>query len=233
MEQVRTLTKEDNMVKKKDNASQPGLDIEGGLTQAGIYSVLRTRRNTYDPGKVTSLLADIDEGRTIALANLVMTYIQKNLPHAINKRKNLADYRINPYVLLTSANVLKLSDPVQFGTFLFNNKLYAGLETSFGKSIEAAFVSHYPIVQGVRGEWEDPQEKVAEFAALKAAKLSREQKARARNNSVWREIDKSCIIDHRRYLVSIKSGPNCSSFQLNPRHIVRARFPRPYPRMVL
>ena len=53
----------------------------------------------------------------------------------------------------------------------------------------------------------DPPEKVAEAAALK--RLSRQEKARQRVNSVWREIDKSCVYRDRRYMVSIKSGPNC------------------------
>jgi hypothetical protein len=38
--------------------------------------------------------------------------------------------------------------------------------------------------------------------------LSREEKARQRTNSVWREIDKSCVVGEQRYLISIKSGPN-------------------------
>jgi hypothetical protein len=39
--------------------------------------------------------------------------------------------------------------------------------------------------------------------------LKREEKARRRVNSVWREIDKSCVVGDRRFPVSIKSGPNC------------------------
>ena len=37
--------------------------------------------------------------------------------------------------------------------------------------------------------------------------LSREEKARRRTLSVWREIDKSCVVGNTRYLVTVKSGP--------------------------
>ena len=38
--------------------------------------------------------------------------------------------------------------------------------------------------------------------------LGREEKAKQRTSSVWREIDKSCVVGSRRYMTSIKSGPN-------------------------
>jgi hypothetical protein len=173
----------------------------------GLYGVLKRRRHRYDTDEVAKLISKVDEERVTALAKSLGSYISKNLPTAISKRKGLPDYRTNPYVLLTSANVMGLSDPAAFGSFLFNNKLYAGLETSFGKSIEAAFVGHYPIVADVQGKWVDAPEKLAEFAALEG--LSNEEKARKRVGSVWREIDKSCVSGERRFLTSIKSGPNC------------------------
>ena len=88
-------------------------------------------------------MAKLDETRVKALGDSVARYITTNLPKAIDKRKGLADYRTSPYVLLTCANVMRLVEPKDFAKFLFDNKLYAGLETSFGKSIEAAFVGHY------------------------------------------------------------------------------------------
>jgi hypothetical protein len=109
-------------------------------------------------------------------------------------------------VLLTCASVMKLSDPEDFARFLFNNKLYMGLETSFGKSIESAFVGAYPLHPDAKHKWLDAPEKLAEFAALEG--LSREEKARTRTGSVWREVDKSCVVGNRRFLTSIKSGPN-------------------------
>ena len=129
-------------------------------------------------------------------------------------------------MLLTCANVMRLVEPKDFAKFLFDNKLYAGLEPSFGKSIEAAFVGHYPIGEAT-ARWSDAAEKLADFASLKAARLSKEEKARRRNSSAWREIDKSVIFRKRRYLISIKSGPNCiNDTQVNGMvNAIRANWP--------
>ena len=135
------------------------------------------------------------------MADTIATYIRSNLPRAVEKRRGLQDYRTNPYVLMTAASVMKLNDPTVFGSFLLNSKLYMALETSFGKSIEAAFLQRYPITAD--GKWDDPDEKVAEFDEL--AGLNREEKARRRSSSVWREIDKACVVGHKRYLTTIKS----------------------------
>lgn len=170
-----------------------------------FYSVLKGAERRYQSGEVAELFKSVNEKRVERLAAALQEYIGRNLPAAIDRRNELADYRTNPYVLLTSASVMKLAKPEKFADFLFNNKLYMGLETSFGKSIEAAFVGQYPA--DLNSAWCDPPEKVAEHQAL--AGLSNEEKARARTNSVWREVDKSCVVGSRRYLVSIKSGPNC------------------------
>ncbi|HLC42598.1 MAG TPA: PmeII family type II restriction endonuclease [Methylomirabilota bacterium] len=130
-------------------------------------------------------------------------YLSENLPAAFKGRETLPDYRANPYVLMTSASVMKLNKPLDYARFLFNNKLYMALETSFGKSF-GIVLSHYPTKS--RLKWEDPPEKRAEHKAL--AGRTREQKARLRTESVWREIDKSVVVGNRRYLTSIKSGPN-------------------------
>jgi len=146
----------------------------------------------------------VNEERVSQLAASLSNYISTNLPAALERRNGLSDYRTNPYVLMTAASVMNLDDPAAFGTFLFNSKLYMGLETSFGKSVEAAFVGSYPIES--EHKWIEAPEKVAEFAALEG--LTREEKARRRTTSVWREIDKSCVVGSRRFLTSIKSGPN-------------------------
>jgi hypothetical protein len=99
---------------------------------------------------------------------------------------------------------MNLDKPEDFGRFLFNSKLYMGLETSFGKSIEAAFVGQYPLES--KEKWIEAPKKLAEFAALEG--LSREERAKRRVDSVWREVDRSCVVGTRRYLTSIKSGPN-------------------------
>lgn len=170
-----------------------------------LYEILRAQPHHYKPAETARLLELVDEARVTELATELAAYIGTNLPIAIERRTGIADYRTNPYVLLTSASVMKLSDPARFADFLFNNKLYMGLETSFGKSIEASFVGHYPVAQ--KSPWSDPPEKVAEHDAL--AGLDREERARRRTDSVWREIDKSCVVGKHRYLVTIKSGPNC------------------------
>ena len=169
-----------------------------------FYKVLKAARHRFDPDEIIQEFAHVDEQRVATLAKSLSVYISKNLPAAFTKRNVLADYRTNPYVLMTSANLMNLDKSSAFGTFLFNSKLYMALETSFGKSIEAAFVGQYPLNSSC--QWSDAPEKQAESAALVG--LSREEKARRRTSSVWREIDKSCVIGLRRYMTSIKSGPN-------------------------
>ncbi len=167
-------------------------------------AALKSRTHRFNTKEIVALFAKVTEERVETLAHALAGYISVNLPTALERRSHLADYRTNPYVLMTSASVMNLDDPRAFGTFLFNSKLYMGLETSFGKSIEAAFVGQYPVVSP--NKWIEAPEKRAEFDALIG--LSNEQKAQRRINSVWREIDKSVVIGARRYLTSIKSGPN-------------------------
>jgi Type II restriction endonuclease EcoO109I len=165
---------------------------------------LKARRHKYDRDEVVELFKRVNEQRVDTLATKLVSYISTNLPAAFEKRKDLSHYRTNPYVLVTAATVMKLSDPGQFAKFLFDSKLYMALETSFGKQIEAAFVGQYPLQ--ATHQWTDPPEKMAEFAALIG--LDNETKAQKRLESVWREIDRSCVVGNRRYLTSIKSGPN-------------------------
>jgi len=167
-------------------------------------AALKSRTHRFNTQEIVALFAKVTEERVEILAHALAGYISVNLPAALDRRSHLADYRTNPYVLMTSASVMGLGDPQAFGAFLFNSKLYMGLETSFGKSIEAAFVSQYPIVSP--NKWIEAPEKRAEFDALIG--LSNEKKAQRRINSVWREIDKSVVVGSKRYLTSIKSGPN-------------------------
>ena len=169
-----------------------------------FYDLLKTQCSRYDPVEIGRLFRDVSEGRVKELAADLAAYIGTNLPRAVERRNGLADYRTNPYVLMTCASIMNLEDPATFGTFLFNSKLYMGLETSFGKSVESTLVAPYPIRSD--RNWEEAPEKIAESAALSG--LSLEEKARRRMQSVWREIDKSCVVEGRRYLTTIKSGPN-------------------------
>jgi hypothetical protein len=169
-----------------------------------FYDALKARVHRYDAAEVAAMFQQVDETRVDLLADKLTGYIRTNLPAAFEKRSGLAHYRTNPYVLMTSATIMDLKDPAKFGSFLFNSKLYMALETSFGKQIEAAFVGQYPLRS--TSAWTDPPEKLAEFAALDG--LSQQAKAQRRAQSVWREIDRSCLVDDRRFLTSIKSGPN-------------------------
>lgn len=173
-------------------------------TGNALSDILKAQSHHFQIEEIVRLFGEVSQQRVETLAAALAGYIGTNLPAAFEKRNGLGDYRTNPYVLMTSASVMNLDDPGAFGSFLFNSKLYMALETSFGKQIEAAFVGQYPI--GAANRWIDPPEKLAEFAALEG--LNREEKAQRRLNSVWREIDKSVVVGQRRYLTSIKSGPN-------------------------
>lgn len=192
----------EQVVKPKNTKAKPKAKKE--VKPATLSQFLKSNSHHYDQVKVVKLFASVVEERVINLANALAKYISTNLPAAFEKRNGLSDYRTNPYVLMTSASVMQLGKPEAFGSFLFNSKLYMALETSFGKQIEAAFVGQYPF--GSSAKWSDPQEKLAEFAALEG--LNKEEKAQKRLDSVWREIDKSVVVGNRRYLTSIKSGPN-------------------------
>ena len=98
---------------------------------------------------------------------------------------------------------MALEEPDRFAEFLFNSKLYAGLETSFGKSLENELLAFYP---NPNEHWIEPVEKTSELEAT--SKLERVARARRRDVAVWREIDKSLVLGKKRYLLMIKSGPN-------------------------
>lgn len=169
-----------------------------------LYDVLKAARHPFDSEEIVRLFSSVSEDRVGVLSAGLAEYISKNLPAAFEKRTGLSDYRANPYVLMTSASVMNLDDPARFADFLFNTKLYMALETSFGKSVESTLVGPYPF--NSIDKWIEAPEKIAEFTALVG--LSNQDKARQRTESVWREIDKSCISGNRRFLVGIKSGPN-------------------------
>jgi hypothetical protein len=172
-----------------------------------FYKIVKEQAHRLDSQEILNLFKQVKKERVQALAAVVSGYLTTNLPAAIDKRESLGDYRTNPYVLLASSYVMDLQDPQRFADFLFNTKLYMGLETSFGKSIEAAFVSQYPLNPQTTQKWADAPEKDEESKGLEG--LSDEEKAGQRTESVWREIDRACVIGKRRYMTSIKSGPNC------------------------
>ncbi len=168
-----------------------------------IYGALRDRRRVLHSEDIVAYFAQADHDRVESMATGITEYLRTNVPAAFERRRGLPDYRANPYALMTSASLMDLRNPRDFADFLFNNKLYMALETSFGKSFEAV-VGQYPIAS--RHKWETPPEKRAEAEALGG--LGREQRTRLRTGTVWREIDRSVVIGTRRYLASIKMGPN-------------------------
>ncbi|MCC7103736.1 MAG: hypothetical protein IT307_01220 [Chloroflexi bacterium] len=171
-----------------------------------FYSALRSRRSAIDNDELMPFFTQLDQARVAALSLALSTSVYEKLGRTIKKRRKLGDYRINPYVIMTSASAMELSDIGAFAQFLAYSKIYAGLETSFGRSIEADLVGAYPIGSSQGHTWDTPIEKLEEFHELSG--LSRESKARVRRESVWREVDNSCIIGDRRFLLLIKSGPN-------------------------
>jgi hypothetical protein len=172
--------------------------------QRTFYQVLKARKQVFLADEVASFFQEVNNERVEQLSSRVSEYIESNLPKSFSGRKTFQDYRTNPYVLMTSASILDLDDERNFAQFLFDTKFYMGLETSFGKSIEAAFVESYPISGSAK--WGAPIEKIKEFNELEG--LTREERAVRRTQSIWREIDKSVLIGDRRFIVSIKSGPN-------------------------
>jgi hypothetical protein len=176
------------------------------VSRNAIFDAMRAAREVFDKDSVADMFKRVDEDRVRLLAANLEAYIGTNLPKAIERRSALTDYRTNPYVLMTCGSAMNLDDPRDFATFLVNNKLYMGLETSFGKSIEKIVLGAYPVAAAPGATWADAPEKLAEFETYKG--MSREEKARARINSVWREIDRACVVGATRYLTTIKSGPN-------------------------
>ena len=158
----------------------------------------------FSQSEITDLFSRIDQERVHSLSQSLSLYIKTKMTQTIARRNDLKDYKTNPYVLLTSASAMDWDDIESFAGFLFNSKLYAGLETSFGKVIEAEFIPFYPTQES---PWLDPPEKTSEQERINS--FSREERARARDVSVWREIDKTYTVENTRYLLTIKSGPHC------------------------
>lgn len=172
------------------------------MSEDGFYTAVRQPRD-YAAGITSEWLTQVSMERVSAIAGSMEQYISANLPRAVLRKSQLSDYRASPYVLMATAGALNLADPRELARYLVDLKLYMGQETSFGKSIEKIVMPQYPIAPGT--SWADPVEKIEEFAAL--AGLGKEARAQARVDSVWREIDASCVDNRgRRHLLTIKSG---------------------------
>lgn len=176
-----------------------------GATEHGFYRAVKPPR-PLNHRELAYLFRQVSQARVQQLTAAISAYIATNLPTTIRSKQKLSDYRINPYVMMTTSSTMRLEAPRDLANFLVNLKLYMGLETSFGKSIERVMIGNYPFgVESDSTRWAEPPEKIAEFAAIVG--LREEARAIARSQSIWREIDASCVAGRRRHLVSIKSGP--------------------------
>jgi len=129
--------------------------------------------------------------------------LNTNLAAAFEKREGIADYRTTRMLLMTGASVMHLSDPGASQSFFsIPSSTWHWRPRSENRWKQPC----RSLSDWLRREMGDPPEKDAEFSALKG--LSLEARARRRTESVWREIDKSCVVGSKRYLTSIKSGPN-------------------------
>lgn len=169
----------------------------------GFYKAIKARRY-YDGDLVEAWFNSVSQQQVMNIGDSMDGYISANLPTAIRSKRKLKDYRTSPYVLMATAGALQLDDLHELSKFLVDIKLYMGLETSFGKSIEKIVMNHYPLDAKENERWSSPIEKEEELASYKG--LSQEEKSGRRIDSVWREIDSSCVHGNRRHLMTIKSG---------------------------
>ena len=174
------------------------------MTRAnGFYKDIKKKRS-YDQSEVAAWFQNVSQERVKHIADAMENYISLNLPKAIRNKSKLGDYRTSPYVLMATAGSLRLDDLRELSKFLVDIKLYMGLETSFGKSIESTVMPNYPIGASEDSRWGSPVEKNEEFETYRG--LTQEEKSAKRINSVWREIDSACVFGNRRHLLTIKSG---------------------------
>lgn len=170
--------------------------------QKDFYNSIK-QYSPYHQELIATWFGQISRDRIHKIANSMSSYISQYMPEQIRKKKTLSDYRTSPYVLMATAGALNLENIIDLSKFLVDTKLYMGLETSFGKSIEKVVMKHFPIDSN-SSEWGEPLEKIEEFETYKG--LTREEKSARRVDSVWREIDAACVHKNRRHLMTIKSG---------------------------
>lgn len=121
-----------------------------------FYKRVKSRASVFDQAELTAQLSMVDRDRVEALASAIQAYLSANLPAVLESRRSLGAYRMNPYVLMSSASTMKLDAANPLARFLFDTKFYMSLETSFGKSIESQIVGVYPIGTEVAGRWGSP-----------------------------------------------------------------------------
>jgi hypothetical protein len=177
--------------------------VTKAVSTLGFYKGIKKHRH-YNTDKVGEWFSKVSQARVNEIASTMSGYIGVQLPRVIRSKTALGDYRTSPYVLMATAGALQLDDFRDLAKFLIDIKLYMGLETSFGKSIENVVMPTYPIDVPVENRWGSPVEKLEEFASYVG--LSAEEKSARRVDSVWREIDSAVVHSKRRHLMTIKSG---------------------------
>jgi len=173
------------------------------MSTLGFYKGIKRHRH-YKTDEIGEWFSEVSQTRVNEIASNMSAYVGVQLPKVIRSKNSLGDYRTSPYVLMATAGALNLDDFRDLAKFLIDIKLYMGLETSFGKSIESVVMQTYPIDVSEEDRWASPVEKLEEFASY--AGLSAEEKSARRVDSVWREIDSAVVYGARRHLMTIKSG---------------------------
>lgn len=90
------------------------------------------------------------------------------------------DVNINPFLMLAMAPAYNIYSPLEAASYAQMTKLPHGDATAFGRFVEDRIFPHFGVT--------DPPEKVQE-------------------KDLWSSIDKAIVVEGRRYLMTLKSGP--------------------------
>src|SRR5690349_7927091 len=119
---------------------------ENGImtTPQSLSEAIKSLRSVFNAPAIPALFSNISRERVRLLSNALEAYIGTNLPRAIDAKSTLQDYRTSPYVLMAIGSAMQLENIDDFARFIVNTKLYMGMETSYGKSIEKIVMEIYP-----------------------------------------------------------------------------------------
>jgi len=159
-----------------------------------FYAAIRDTK-TFSRDEYENLLKKVDQNRVNKISKHWSAYLRPNLADTIESKKDIDDYRLNPYAITAIAGILDIDNASEIAEFIFGSKLYMSLETAFGKSVENIVMPIYP-VDGSKHRWQEHPEKVQEM-----------QSDSRGEDLKWQKIDKYCVIDDTAYLTTVKSGP--------------------------
>lgn len=170
--------------------NEPTLEMNNGKFYAAIRDTKRFDGRDYE-----KLVEQINQERVNKISEEWAKYLKPNLEDTIEDKKDIDDYRLNPYAITAISGILDFESVDEISEFIFGAKLYMSLETAFGKSVENIVMPIYPIPDVETG-WKEHPEKV------------REMKSDSRSEDlVWQKIDKYCVVNNTAYLATVKSGP--------------------------